>query len=592
MRPWLRSRLYFALLVMKFAWYASGVFRGGLKGIVSIFSFFTRASSGIVRPPAHLLFERRLGCAAAGGFVSSCLALAPAIFMSILIDRAIASRSIETIVVLCLGTVALLIIGFALSYAGRQYLIEGWRSVGSVATKLAATKEDEKAVEAIDFVMRSGIAWEATQLLAMPILFIAVFLIHPTLAILVAIIAALIIVFERLGVQSLSQITLGASSMIAASLMAYLAISDVATAGGLVAASLLSIRILSPVSTAARHWSSLVAARSIYDRMRASAGFRALGGEPVHDLAALGHARMVVACNFVVCIVVGALFAIPLPQVVVLQGRSAVDGHIKPVRSSIPGTIEKVYATDGDEVKAGQAVVALDVTAIDVQLSELERQEKIEASALSFGERDYARRSTLVKQQVAATEGLAIKGLKPESELIAIRIRHAEVDSQWTSQSHQIQTNISRLTERKSELSRMKQASVIRAPSSGIIQQTAGIGPKSAVSPADVLMVVVPQSMTIIECLVSAPDRYALRVDDVVDVRIRTARSRFGDGIHAVVSSISADATDKGFYLVRLRTKDPIRAGQEVEALVNIGSGSAASWLYDVVTGSIRRTPR
>jgi multidrug resistance efflux pump len=566
-----------------------------MTAIVDVIGWFGRPVQGIVQPPAMVLFERRLVCATMGALGSSMLAIAPAVFAALVVDRALASRSLETVVVLGIGTLVLIMMQVGLAYAGRQYLIEGWRALGVSVGRLQLDDGAKRGLAAIDGVVSSNYLWEALSVLALPLMAALLTAVHPTLMIMVAIIGTVMVLAERFGATVVSQFIIGASSVAMCAMTAYLVLNDAASMGGLVAASILGARILTPILVLAKAWPQLVIARKAYLAFRSQQAFRKLSGDATHDLAANGHARLVVVLNIAILAVIGGLAVTPLPQVVVLQGRAVADGHSKVIRSTTPGRVETVLVREGDDVQLGQPLIELDRRALIAQLAETERQAQIERDALAFGSKSHAERAALLKTTVDTIEGLTRKGLKPEAELIAARLRSADFTATWQNEATTRNTTLSKLTAQRVDLDRQIDSATILAPATGRVQQLAGLGKGSSIAPQDQLLVLVPESLSLIEAQLTAADRGSVRIGDKVEIRIKTSKSRYSDTISGTIATISADVAGKDrdtAFMVQIRTADPVRTGSEAEAVIVTAPGSAAGWLYDVISGAIRRTPR
>jgi multidrug resistance efflux pump len=558
----------------------------------AIAEWLGRPARGVLMPPACKQFERRLACAGIGALVSSTLMLAPAMFSAIIVDRALASRSIETVVVVGIGVVFLIAVQIGLIWASKTYLVESWNTLVMPGMTMADTDDRRRAMVTVDKAVRSGAVWDAFSIGAVPVLAIYLGMIHPSLVVFAIASALVLAVSEQFGTQLLSQFALAVSTVGAMALSATLVIADMTTPGGLLAATVLAARILAPLYSLAHNWHALIAAHRSYRTLKAWPQFIGMRGAIAHDLAANGHARMVVLLVGVVLLTIMGLLILPMPQVVVLHGRAASEGHIKIVRSTVPGRVLSLHAADNDDVTSGQVLLRLDGREIGAQINEVERQMSIEDGGLKMASDANGRRIELLNRQLAAIRPLVVKTLKPEAEQTAAELRVAEAEIQWQSTRTQALGALSRLAEKKSELQRQRDHMVIRSPATGRVQQMVGLGENSSVAPQDQLLIVVPSTLSIIEAPAAPPDRAGLKIGDSATIRVKIARSRYGDEIEGKIITITPDANEKGNYIVSLKSDQQVGAGAEVEVIVRVSDTSAVGWMYDIIAGSMRRTAR
>lgn len=119
----------------------------------------------------------------------------------------------------------------------------------------------------------------------------------------------------------------------------------------------------------------------------------------------------------------------------------AAQGHVVPlnfveVRPQLTGTILTVGFHEGDDIKAGQLLFALDDSDARAQLGKAEAQAAMIAAQLADARRDYARAQTLVASKFIAASSVDTAASKVDSLVAQARAAAAEVSSARTALAH------------------------------------------------------------------------------------------------------------------------------------------------------------
>lgn len=565
--------------------------RKSVSLLFSLSRIFTR--SGSPASAALRLLERRMVCAGVGAFIVGILSMAPPIFLVLLIDRAVAAKSTETIVTLLFLLAVFSIVGAALAWAVRQYLSASWLATAVPLSRLAASSAARDDVMKISKVFSTEAAWHAMGLSVVPMFAVFVWLIHPALLLVTALFALAAVIADWLGASLVSRAILVSSAAMATGISAYLTISDLMTIGGLVSVSLAVMRIINPIYVCAREWRMISEARASYLRLRSSPVLKAMPPDAVQNYEATKFAGFVVTLNAFAAVFVAIILITPMPQVISMPGKAVAEGQSKIIKAAFSGQVKAVHVLEGSHVEAGSKVIDLDTSEVSAQLGEVRRQIAIDESAIVKTRETKATRATLLGAQQSTVEKLVAKNVKPEAELIAVRLKIADLEATVDQQIYGLEGSLSRLMERRSELERAIRQSTLVAPVTGTVQALAGLGTGSNVTANDELLTIVPEALALVEARLDPADRGNILVGMKVEVKARTSRSRFGETMVGTVVNVSADQIEalKG-YRVQIRTADRIETGSEIEALVVASNTTGGKWLMDVINATLRKTIR
>lgn len=227
--------------------------------------------------------------------------------------------------------------------------------------------------------------------------------------------------------------------------------------------------------------------------------------------------------------------------VAVAGGKVIPAGKSKPVQAFESGRVRAIHVAEGDRVRAGEVLVELDasVSAADVNAAR-QRIAKLE------------RTLPLVQERAASARKLQAQGLLPRSDYLALEEQRIAVEQD--------------LAERRQELVKAQERNdwqTLRAPVSGRVQQLAVHGAGAVVTPAQPLMVVVPEALALeVEAYVANKDIGFVSAGQDVALKLETFPfTRYGTLPGRVISvSDDAIADDKlGLvYLARVALEQPV----------------------------------
>lgn len=537
--------------------------------------------------------ERRVACATVSAILAAALSAVPAIASYAVIDRAVGARSVETVAFIMVISAILLMLNIAIGRVGAAYLLDSWRVVCGHLGSMAMGREARLDVQAIERAFTGGALWRTLGRISIPIHLAILFAIHPSLGLACLSLCGLMVAMRWSGIEVVARLLAALSGVVAVSTVAILLIGNLVTNGAIVAAGFAMAHVAASVYGLQEEWPILARARAAYVRVRRSPAAVRLVANPAHTERAEARGTQSVLVNAAAIGALAILLLAPMPTVVVLAGRAVAEGHVKPIKPAIPGRIATIMVADGDAVTAGQPVLMLDVTDVQARITEAQTQITLDDGALEVADRDLKTRGALLDGQIAALEPLVKKGLKPEADLIALKLRRADLVADNAIRAHALSTSISRSREKIAELQRQMLQSTLVAPAAGRIQGLLGLGRGSTVAPGDTAMTVVPEDLSVIEASIGPADREAFRVGQSVEVRVRTARGGYLPPAAGTVTSISPDyISDLKGYRAVVRVADPVRTGAEVEVIAVSPASSMGGWVVDVVTSIVRRAPR
>jgi len=530
--------------------------------------------------------KTRLWFAALAAACALVLSAVPSVYALILADRAIPSRSIETVAVL--GVLACLLMGVnvALAHSATQYLAACW----AVARSIVAPNSKQEALRVIDTAVRANVPWDLLCLCMTPILIAGLVAAHWSFLLLIALLVVAIWAAQQLGQSIASQGLVAGATVLAMGLSALLAIWGILSPGVLLSAAFLVASICSRVFAVFRNLQLAKAAIHSFRLILAANTLKA-GPVPASD-DVTRYGNRLAAC----CVTTGALvvlpLAVPVPGTTVMTGVVSPDGHAAAIKSIVTSRVSTLLVREGDHVSRGDTLLTLDGADYTKQRESIIAQARLEETTLQASTSARTKAQQLVSSRVTATEDLVKRGLRPQSDLTEALIYQSTEEREWLERSYARRSTILKLQERLAEVDRVLTGTVIAAPRNGRVQQIEAGPPGTPVAIGDALLTVVPDSDPIIEAKLDPVDRASVAADTQAEVRIKTSFVRFGRAIRAQVRTVSSDRYDDGAFRVVLTPSEPIALGTEVEVTIIGQPQTAAGWLSSIVTSSVRRAIR
>jgi HlyD family secretion protein len=235
---------------------------------------------------------------------------------------------------------------------------------------------------------------------------------------------------------------------------------------------------------------------------------------------------------------------------------------------------------------------------------DLWRKNLIQIQRVTALERDAAR---IEGERGALAASLAqSKGRASEIALQILQIDQ-ELRSEVSKELREVQGKIAELVERKIAAEDQLKRIDIRAPQDGMVHQSIVHTVGGVISPADTLMVVVPESDVLtVESKISPADIDQVRVDQLAFLRFSAFNQRTTPEINGRVSRISADLstdqrTGQTYYTIRIAVTPEELAklgsvrlipGMPVEAFVKTQDRTMLSYLTKSMTDQVNRAFR
>jgi multidrug efflux pump subunit AcrA (membrane-fusion protein) len=315
-----------------------------------------------------------------------------------------------------------------------------------------------------------------------------------------------------------------------------------------------------------------------------------------------------------VALLVGGGWAtmMPLSGAVVVPGTVVSESSVKKIQHHTGGVIAAIGVTDGMHVKEGDVLVRLDDTQVRTNYEQLRSriaQLNQEISGMDAQIKSKQTQSDLIGQEFEGVQTLWDKRLVPLTRLTSLQREAARIDGEKAQLFSSIAETRGKISELELQLLAAKdQVSHIdlRAPVNGIVHQLAVHTVGGVVTPAEVMMVIVPEGDELQIDAHLPPDQ----IDQVhkgqnAQVRFPAFNQRTTPEITGVVSHVSADITrdpqqqsGPGYYTLRIsllsqefaRLGDrQLIAGMPAEVFVQTGSRTMMSYLFKPITEQFHR---
>jgi HlyD family secretion protein len=218
--------------------------------------------------------------------------------------------------------------------------------------------------------------------------------------------------------------------------------------------------------------------------------------------------------------------------------------------------------------------------------------------------RDAARLDGERGQLIAAKASAGGKIAEVELQIIQV---DEDARSEVAEELSNVRAKIAELSERKIAAEDQLRRIDIRAPRAGRVHQLAVHTIGQVISPAETLMLIVPDTDALsVEARVSPKDIDQLRPNQPVALRFSAFNQGTTPEINGTVSWVSADVTEDEqtrtfYYTLRIAVPDEELArlsdlkvvpGMPVEAFVQTGTRTALSYFVKPLTDQVRRTFR
>ncbi len=315
-----------------------------------------------------------------------------------------------------------------------------------------------------------------------------------------------------------------------------------------------------------------------------------------------------------VALLVGGGWAtlMPLSGAVVVPGTVVSESSVKKIQHHTGGVVAAIGVTDGMHVKKGDVLVRLDDTQVRTTYEQVRSriaQLNEEIGGMDAQIKSKQTQSDLIAQELEGVQQLWDKRLVPLNRLTSLQREAARIDGEKAQLVSSIAETRGKISESELQLVAAKdQVNHIdlRAPVNGVVHQLAVHTVGGVVTPAEVMMVIVPEGDELQIDAHLPPDQ----IDQVhkgqnAQVRFPAFNQRTTPEIAGVVSHVSADITrdpqqqsSPGYYTVRVslpgqeftRLGDrQLIAGMPAELFIQTGSRTMMSYLFKPITEQLHR---
>jgi HlyD family secretion protein len=276
-------------------------------------------------------------------------------------------------------------------------------------------------------------------------------------------------------------------------------------------------------------------------------------------------------------------------------------------RESQRAQLQKRITQLQEEIRGLRAQELAKGREIDIILKELEgvrelyRKNLIQVSRLNALEREAA---SLEGQRGQAIASIAqTEGKIAETELQILQLDH-DLRTETQKELGDIRTKLAELTERRTAAEDQLKRIEIRAPTSGYVHQLATHTIGGVVSPAEPVMMIVPNNdQLVLEGKVAPQNRDLLHVGQEATIRVQAFNQRTTPELAGELTQISADVirdqqTGESYYKVRLAIPRAefdrlngaeVAAGMQAEVFIQVGSRTPLEYLLKPLSDQIAR---
>jgi HlyD family secretion protein len=314
-----------------------------------------------------------------------------------------------------------------------------------------------------------------------------------------------------------------------------------------------------------------------------------------------------------VALIVGGGWAtlVPLSGAVVVPGTVVSASSVKKIQHHAGGIVAGIAVAEGMRVREGDILVRLDDTQVRSNYEQLRSkigQLNEQIGGMTSQIKSRQTESGLIAQELEGVQKLWEQRLVPLTRLTSLQRDAARIDGEKAQLAAAIAETRGKIGESELQLAAAKdQVSHIdlRAPVTGIVHQLSVHTVGGVVTPAEVMMVIVPESDELQIDAHLPPDQ----VDQVhkgqnAQVRFPAFNQRTTPEIAGVVSHVSADIThdqpnSAGYYTVRvsLPAQESARlgdgqqlvAGMPAELYIQTTSRTMMSYLFKPITEQFNR---
>jgi multidrug efflux pump subunit AcrA (membrane-fusion protein) len=301
----------------------------------------------------------------------------------------------------------------------------------------------------------------------------------------------------------------------------------------------------------------------------------------------------------------------PLSGAVVLPGTVVAESSVKKIQHQTGGVVAGIAVTEGMRVREGDILVRLDDTQVRSTYEQLRSRiaqlnEQIGGMTAQIKTRETE--SGLIAQELKGVQTLWEKQLVPLTRLTSLQRDAARIDGEKAQLVSSVAETRGKINEAELQLAAAKEQVNhidLRAPVSGVVHQLSVHTVGGVVTPAEVMMVIVPESDELqIEAHLPPDQIDQVHKGQNAMARFPAFNQRTTPELAGIVTHVSADITrdqqqpNSGYYTVRVslpgeelaRLGDRhLVAGMPAELFIQTGSRTMLSYMFKPITEQLNR---
>ncbi len=304
---------------------------------------------------------------------------------------------------------------------------------------------------------------------------------------------------------------------------------------------------------------------------------------------------------------------VPLSGAVVLPGTVVAESSVKKIQHQTGGVVAGIAVTEGMRVREGDILVRLDDTQVRSTYEQLRSriaQLNDQIGGMTAQIKTKETESGLIAQELKGVQTLWDKQLVPLTRLTSLQRDAARIEGEKAQLASTIAETRGKINEAEVQLAAAKEQVNhidLRAPVNGVVHQLSVHTVGGVVTPAEVMMVIVPESDELqIEAHLPPDQIDQVHKGQNANARFPAFNQRTTPELTGIVTHVSADITRDpqqpqaaaGYYTVRVslpgeelaRLGDRhLVSGMPAEVFIQTGSRTMLSYMFKPITEQLNR---
>ena len=312
--------------------------------------------------------------------------------------------------------------------------------------------------------------------------------------------------------------------------------------------------------------------------------------------------RHIALGNWAALILVGGIglwaSTMQIAGAVIAPGVLVVSSNVKNIQHLEGGIVREIFVDDGDIVEKGQTLIRLNESDAEADLQSLGDQIK----ALESENEALKTQLPSIEEQLKDMEGLFKKGFARKAEFYELKRTQVRVKGDIASN----ESKLSSLHEQEKKALAKVNRNVIVSPQDGMIMGLKIHTPGGVITPAEVIMMIVPQNDNLdVEARIEPRMIDQVKIGQNASMRFTAFNQRTTPEIDGTVTKISPDLIEDpkqntSYYAVRItvqkeRIKDlalNLVPGMPVESFILTDSRTLVSYLMKPLFDQVNKAFR